>query len=214
MGCPWPRQPIGCASGVGAAEQVGAGGRDGHAGPRAPSLPAGLFLTQPVQLVHVVVSGERNLGNVVIWRRTCPLRGNGTVLGESRGQGWGARAQGRWWGRYQGAAQGDGQDVVWGRAGTGGAGHRVLGWRCPAAMCEDSHICFPCFFSCVSFPWPGDGEAQDRTRARAVRRGTLRRSVKPWLGAGSPLPVLLGSAMPRVVTAPGPTGQPEGPGPR
>lgn len=59
------------------------------------------------------------------------------------------------------------------------------------------------FFSRVSFPWPGDGEAQDRTRARAVRRGTLRRSVKPGLGAGSPLPALLGSAMLWVSPHPG-----------
>lgn len=70
-----------------ASKQVGAGGLG--LAPALHSLPAGLFLTQPVQLVHVVVSGERNLGNVVIWRRTCPLRGNGTSLGESRGTGTG-----------------------------------------------------------------------------------------------------------------------------
>lgn len=73
-------------------KQVGAGvggGETGTLAPRSRSLPAGLFLTQPVQLVHVVVSGERNLGNVVIWTRTCPLGGNGTRSPEGMAHGAG-----------------------------------------------------------------------------------------------------------------------------
>lgn len=87
-----------CASAVEVAKQGGSWGartQHGHTGPCCTRLLDGLFLTQPVQLVHVVVSGERNLGNVVIWRRTCPLRGNGTVQMNHRerdkGQGTWAR---------------------------------------------------------------------------------------------------------------------------
>lgn len=84
------------ASTAGVAKQVGAGEpgpSTGTLGLAALGLLDGLFLTQPVQLVHVVVSGERNLGNVVIWRRTCPLGGNGTVQMNHRE---GDKAQGTW----------------------------------------------------------------------------------------------------------------------
>lgn len=133
-GMPMP-MPAGDANGVGVAKQVGAGGggggQAGHTGPRSHSLPAGLFLTQPVQLVHVVVSGERNLGNVVIWRRTCPLGGNGTAPGESRGTGTGRTGTGTAaGGGCEGAAQGGGRDVVRGRMGAGDAWYWVLGTRC------------------------------------------------------------------------------------
>lgn len=82
------------ASTAGVAKQGGNWGartQHGHTGPCYTQALDGLFLTHPVQLVHVVVSGERNLGNVVIWRRTCPLRGNGTWHGpdESQGKGQG-----------------------------------------------------------------------------------------------------------------------------
>lgn len=146
------------ASGVGVAEQVGAGGRDGHAGPGAPSLPGGLFLTQPVQLVHVVVSGERNLGNVVIWRRTCPLRRNGTVLGESQGAGTGCAGTGTVVGTLPGCSPGQ-----WPGRGVGQNGYRRCwapgaGLACPTAVHEDSHICFPYFFPMA---WERGGRGQD-----------------------------------------------------
>lgn len=72
-------------------EQVGAAG-PGRARCSRRSSAAGVshwvIFNRAVQLVHVVVSGERNSGNVVIWRRTCPRRGNGTAPGESsRGDG-------------------------------------------------------------------------------------------------------------------------------
>lgn len=132
MGCPCPCQPVmPMVWGWRSRWELGGGGQAGHTGPRSHSLPAGLFLTQPVQLVHVVVSGERNLGNVVIWRRTCPLGGNGTAPGESRGTGTGRTGTGTAaGGGCEGAAQGGGRDVVRGRMGAGDAWYWVLGTRC------------------------------------------------------------------------------------
>lgn len=100
LGVPWvPRVvPVGVSpsSTAGVAKQGGSWGARAQHGHTGPCYTLGLFLTQPVQLVHVVVSGERNLGNVVIWRRTCPLRGNGTVQmnHRERDKGQGTWAQG------------------------------------------------------------------------------------------------------------------------
>lgn len=68
MGCPWPHHPVPhwcqwCGNGKAGGNWRAGGVWDRHL------LPVELFLTQPVQLVHVMVSGKRNLGNVVIWRR-------------------------------------------------------------------------------------------------------------------------------------------------
>lgn len=163
------------------------GGRDGHTGPCSRSRPAGLFLTQPVQLVHVVVSGERNLGNVVIWRRTCPLRGNGTVLGESQGTGTGQAGTGTAAGRLRGYSLGR-----WPARGAMQDGCRrclVLGTGCWAGTAPPGCMKAPTFISHIYFPhlFPKDCVRGGRGRdsGMGVQRAMLRRSVKAYPQAGA-----------------------------
>lgn len=153
------------ASTAGVAKRGGSWGartQNGHPGPCCTRL----FLTQPVQLVHVVVSGERNLGNVVIWRRTCPLGGNGTVQMNHRE---GDKGQGTW---AQGWCEGAALGMVFGRMGAGDAGPGcwVLGQQWLTDSRKAPHF-FPVFFPHISFPQAGHGGQRMGLRSRACQGG-------------------------------------------